>query len=707
MSASHTYLPEFPYGAVYFRKSNPPRADWERDYQTAAEDAATVFRHWFLWSAIEVAPGEYDWADYDRQMQLAAENGIKTIIAEMITAAPEWAWRKYAHARLEARDGTHAHSTMSGSCVTGGFPGLCLDHPEVKQAAGRFLAALATRYKDHPGLGGYDVWNECNYSPAYCYCPATAAAFRDWLRARYGDLQTVAQTWQRHSLADWEDVQPPRGLGPYPDTLDWLQFRVDNAYAAMRWRVELIRDIDPGCPITAHGIAASLTGMAGGGADDWRAAAEVDSYGYTWGAARHGSEPWKQWQAVDLVRAACRGKRFWHAEAYAGPLWMQGNVIGRQRNDGRIAEPEHIRLWDLTSFAAGATGLMYLRWRPLLDGPLFGAFGAYGLDGSRTPRSEMTAAIGKWAAAPEQKPLWQARPVPGEIGIVYVPETQIFCYAQQGSTDYYARSLRGVYQGFFDSHIQADWVHINDIDRCDLLYLPIPYMLSQGTADALRAWVERGGTLISEGCPGYFGNRGHVGTRQPNLGLDELFGARETYVEFTPDLTEGFDVSLDGTAVPGGLFLQAYEPAGGAARGRYADGRVAVVDHDYGKGRTRLIGTFPGWRYFQQPTEDGRRFFAGLLDWAGKTPHLRVEASEPTVVARLHAGDSGTFLWIVNHAAAPQPVAVELGDAWGPFAAARTHWGAREATVEGRRVALVVAGRDAVVLHLVADGEVP
>ena len=26
----------FTYGAVYFRKSNPPRADWARDYATAA-----------------------------------------------------------------------------------------------------------------------------------------------------------------------------------------------------------------------------------------------------------------------------------------------------------------------------------------------------------------------------------------------------------------------------------------------------------------------------------------------------------------------------------------------------------------------------------------------------------------------------------------------------------------------------------------------
>ena len=66
----------FPYGAVYFRKSNPPREDWERDYRVAAEDGMNIFRHWFMWGSIERAPGVYDWADYDRQMDLAAENGI-------------------------------------------------------------------------------------------------------------------------------------------------------------------------------------------------------------------------------------------------------------------------------------------------------------------------------------------------------------------------------------------------------------------------------------------------------------------------------------------------------------------------------------------------------------------------------------------------------------------------------------------------------
>lgn len=41
-------MPVFPYGAVYFRKSNPPEQDWARDHQTAARMGMNTFRHWFM-----------------------------------------------------------------------------------------------------------------------------------------------------------------------------------------------------------------------------------------------------------------------------------------------------------------------------------------------------------------------------------------------------------------------------------------------------------------------------------------------------------------------------------------------------------------------------------------------------------------------------------------------------------------------------------
>ena len=714
----------FPYGAVYFRKSNPPRDDWARDYRTAADDGHNAFRHWFLWSAVEVAPGEFDWSDYDRQLDLAADNGITTVVAEMATSAPEWAFRSLAHARFERRDGSPVRSTMSPSCAVGGFPGLCLDNEDAKQRVDAFLTALATRYRDHPGMGGYDIWNECGYAEDVCYCPATAAAFRGWLRERYGDLRALGQAWGRHSYADWDDVEPPRTVEPYADVLDWLTFRQDNAYRLMRWRADLIRSVDTESgrtahPITAHGVAGSLTHAAPRGTDDWRAAAEVESYGLTWGSSRHGDEPWKQLHAMDLVRSASRGKPFWHAEAYAGPLWMQRQVIGKPRDEGRIASVDDIRYWNLASFAAGASGLFYLRWRPLLDGPLFGAFGAYGMDGARTERSDMVSSLAGWATSPDQAELWRSRPVQADVGIVYAPETQTFAYAQQGSTEHYARATQGAYQGFFASNIQASFVHVDDLappahdeNRADgaaadgtvnptLLYLPYPVMLAKESTDKLRAWVEAGGTLVAEGCPAYFSDHGRVGTTQPGNGLDELFGCRETYVEFTPDLLDDLELHVDGSTVHGGVFLQAYEPTTGTAVGWYPDGKVAAVDHEVGRGRTRLVGTFPSVGYHRHHDQGTGSYFARLLDWAGRRQRVRV--TDPRLTARLHDGDGGRYLWLLNPSREPVRATVTLAPAEKDHSDVRVRWGAAAAAsvVDGHSLDVRIPARDGVVVELV------
>jgi beta-galactosidase len=745
MSAEAGPLPAFPYGAVYFRKSNPPAADWERDYGTAGEDGLNVFRHWFLWSAIEVAPGVFDWAEYDKQLDLAARNGMKTVVAEFLSAAPEWAWRTYAHARYQDASGKPATSSMGGSSATGGFPGLCLDNPDVRRLGERFLIGLAERYRDHPGMGGYDVWNECNFSRSYCYCPATIERFREWLAEKYGSLEALARAWYRYSFATWADVDAPRQLGPYPESLDWLQFRVDNAYGLMRWRVAVLRQHDPHHPITAHGVAQTLTDHGPSVNDEWRAAAEVDSFGFTWIAARRGDEPWKHFHAVDLVRAGSRGKPFWHAEAQAGTLWLQPQVAGRPRDDGRLATPEDVRYWSLTSFAGGATGWLCPRWRPLLDGPLFGAFGPYAMDGGRTPRSEMTSHLAKWAAAPAQAELWRARPVQGEVGIVFAPESNIFNYLQQGSTDWYAECARGAYQGFFDLNVQPDWVNVDDLLPASgqpapyrLLYLPFPVHLRPQSAARLRDWVEQGGTLVSEACPGYFGERGRVGTVQPNLGLDELFGARERYVEFTPDIGDDLTFSVRGVggAVPGALYTQVYEPAGGEVVGAFTPGYgavgglPAVVDHRFGTGRTRLVGTFPGAARHRAVGPVERRglprgstftthriaevagmsaaerlrgsgaFFAGLLDWAGITPHVRT--SNPAVVARLHrdARSGAVVVWALNPTSQAQRADLTFASSWGAAGAARVYWGGAPPVVGGNTATVDIGPRDAVVFGL-------
>jgi len=695
-------LPLTPFGAVYFRKSNPPRQDWERDYGIAAQDGLNVFRHWFMWSVIERRPGHYDWDDYDRQMDLAAKNGIKTIIAELTHTVPDWAYRKFAHARQITSDGRELAPVMGVSAAVGGFAhngggagSLTMNCPEVKEAAGAFLTALATRYKGHPGLLGYDVWNEVNYSADVDYSSYMKADFRLWLRQRYGDLESLAQAWHRYSYAEWDDIEPPREVAAYPENLDWLEFKRDNYYGQMQWRIDTIRAVDQDCLIAAHGVGGAIPNMAANGSDDWLAASKVELYGLTWVPGRRGFKPWQNFFGPDLTRAAARGKKWWHAERPGGPLWMQPQVLGRDKEDGRVMEPEDIRLLTMTSFAAGATGVMNLRYRPLLDGPLFGAFGSYGMDGSRTPRSDMASTLAKWANAPEQKAVFGARPVKGDIGLLVIPEAQAWDYLlnYKHCPEVYRQAMWGAYRGFFDNGIQADWVHIEDIVQYDLLYAPYPIAMKEETAKALAQWVKQGGTLISEATPGYFGDRGTVSVVQPNHGLDVVFGVREDEVEFMPDIGDRIRFSFAGQTVRGGGFLQSYRAEGANILGRFDDGRAAVAEHAFGEGRTLLVGTHPGVAYFTRSEPGNRQYFAALLDWAGR--RQKVTLSDNRLQARLHAAGDRKVLWLLNPLREAVGVSVKV-DGESPVASV-LHWGGGnigegQFRVEARDVVIATLG---------------
>ena len=696
-AAQRPKMPAFTGGAVYFRKSNPPPEEWARDYKSAADLGMNAFRHWFMWAAIETAPGVYDWADYDRQMDLAAQNGIRTIIAIHDGNAPEWMYRKFPQMRYLSSDGLAEDSVHSGSSATGGFPGLCLDNAEVRDALGRFITALVNRYRNHPGLWGYDLWNETaghgGVPPhVYCFCQGSQARLRDWLKKRYTTLEAVNKAWHRYSYASWDDVTPPHNYDGYAESLDFLQFRIENAYDLFDWRIALIKQLDPDHLITCHGTAYTLNTHGTSTNDEWRAAKRVDAYGFTWIASRQGNAPWKQFCAVDLVRGGARGKPFWHTEATGGPLWLQPQLTGRPREDGRDTSPEDLRLTHMMSCAGGATGIFYTRMRGLLDGPLYGAFGLFAMDGSKTAQADMAGRLIRWGNAHPE--LWQSRPVRGEVGLLFAEESEFFNVIQQKSSDFYYQSMRGAYQAFFDNNIQPDFVAPENIDEYRLLYVAYPVMLRSETVARLIRFVKNGGSLICEGFPAYFGDAGHVGEVQPNYGLDQVFGCRQANVEFDPDISDNMQLEVRDRKIHGRFFRQDYSLAGGTAIGRFEDGAIAAVENRSGKGKTVLIGTYPGAGYYLHHDVAAKDLYSGFLDWAGVAQTVKTNNAQ--VQARLHSGNKA-YLWITNPTSKEQAVTATL---IRDIAQAKDIWGQRPIMTMGKSLSLSLPAKDAAVIEL-------
>ena len=697
-------LPQVPYGAVYFRKSNPPREDWERDYRTASEDGINVFRHWFIWSAIETSPGVYDWSDYDRQMELGEKYGIRTVIAEMSSLPPQWVFDRYPEVLYVDERGGRPLSGISPATATGGYAkdnagAICLNTSAGRQLMGSFLAALAERYKDHPSLMAYDVWNECFYPPDICYHEATRQSFIDWLKAKYGSVDALKLAWRRYSLNDWQQVRIPRINWPWPECQDWQYFRKENFYGHMQWRIDRIREVDRKVLITAHGIGNSINWVYSHGSDHWEAASHVQSYGFTFVQTREGNDPVTLWHSADLVRSGSRGKPFWHSEAQGGPSWF-ASMIGREVEDGRIAEPDDIRIWNMITFAAGGRGILYPRWRPLLDGPLHGAFGPYNMDGSRNERSREMSRIARWANDPGNRSLFEATPVKGDLGILFLHECASYSYLSEDvkGGDWYPKALWGACRGFINNNIQADWVHPDDMDDYDILYLPFPLAISPEHAQKLTDWVQRGGFLISEGCPGYFGGSLHAGEHQPNLGMDRLFGAKESNVEFMPDIDTPFRMEGSDAGFTGGGYRQVYRTERGKAIGWYEDGSLAAVLNSSGKGKALLIGTHPSIHCHRNKGGENNLFFRDVFKLTGKEQW--VVLSNSNLQARLHRSAEKAFLWLVNPGRKDVETNVRIARRLGDLKSISALWNeCKEPTVNNVFKASIPA-RDALILEL-------
>jgi beta-galactosidase GanA len=97
-------------------------------------------------------------------------------------------------------------------------------------------ARVASAY---PNFLGWDLWSEPSLinwahvdwiqNAQFCYCPATQARFREWLRAKYGSLDALNRAWHR-KFASWDDIEPPRfsTILSYTDYIDWKTFIYDR-----------------------------------------------------------------------------------------------------------------------------------------------------------------------------------------------------------------------------------------------------------------------------------------------------------------------------------------------------------------------------------------------------------------------------------------------------------------------------------------------
>jgi beta-galactosidase len=404
----------------------------------------------------------------------------------------------------------------------------------------------------------------------------------------------------------------------------------------------------------------------------------VDHYGtsiYPKHAAA--AAPWspvRLTSALDGIRSAARDKGWWIGELQAG----QGAT------GVRVAAPvtgADLRLWGWASISRGARAISYYAWYPMSSGYESNGYGMINLDGTVTDRAK---AAGEFAGVVARNSALFAplRPHPSRIAILY----NRLSYMVGGNTvapgSVVRNSMLGIYRALFEQNIQADFIHPDEViagsaSKYDVVYLSYPVMLQQPVAEALKAYVRGGGTLISEARPAWNDERGAANVRIPGGGLDEIFGARERELRSSETITFTMERDLDGALAPlagrvfnGLAFAEHLDVTGASARvlarfGGDGDrpGDPAIVMSPHGRGRAILIGTFPSAAFEQDPEKMRAtgELLQRLVASAGVVPEIRIDGAAGLVEARLLESSDAVLIIAINHGETAQQVTFSFG----------------------------------------------
>jgi beta-galactosidase len=163
---------------------------------------------------------------------------------------------------------------------------------------------------------------------------------------------------------------------------------------------------------------------------------------------------------------------------------------------------------------------------------------------------------------------------------------------------------------------------------------------------------------VAEARAGWNDERGFAADVIPGMGLHKVLGCRETAVQSPP----GRKTKLrweDGVELPAVIYEETLEPLNPMARivARFPNGDAAAIAATYGKGKTLALGSFLSAAYERERDPALRKFFTGLLAWAGVEPPFTVTGNAEV---RLLESGGAKLLFAFNHTDRPVAVSVEF-----------------------------------------------
>ncbi|MBQ8974073.1 MAG: beta-galactosidase [Clostridia bacterium] len=625
---------------------------WREDLQRMLESGIEVIRiAEFAWSKTEPEEGVFTYDFFDEFLDLCDETDMKVIFGTPTATPPAWLTEKYPEVLnvdingLPYRHGARRHYNYNA-----------LVYRALTQ---RIVTKLAEHYAQRKCIIGWQIDNELNCETDEFHSEADSAAFRLFLRDRYGTLAELNRAWGtvfwNQTYTAWEQVHVPRktisnSTNPH-EVLDYIRFVSASARSFCKLQSDILRAyIKPGDFITTNGMFENLDNheMTRESLDFFT----YDSYpnfaycldGYTPNGLRD-----RRWsRSLSEVRSI---------SPIFGIMEQQSGANGwNTRMEAPTPRSGQMTLWTMQSIAHGADYVSFFRWRTATMGTEIYWHGILDYSGRenrriaelrdiKTKLNRLQAVAGtryaaKVALVKDYDNVWDAKLDRWHSRVSWASEEAIFSAAQH-------------------THTPLDYMYIDHADldalkQYSVLFYPHPSIMTKAREALLRAYVEQGGTVVF-GCRSAYKdvNGQCVMEKLPGLLADLTASDILEYSFIAPDV-ERVSIDWGGDALEASVFTDLVEPVGdGVREGEYTSdyyaGSGALVSHRVGLGRTYYYGT--------AFNEEAAKVFLKRLGVCD--PYADILTVPEGVELAVRAGEQGAYAFLLNYQNAPQTVALQ------------------------------------------------
>ena len=579
----------------------------------------------FSWVLLEPREGEYDFTFLDKILDLLAAAGIDVDLGTPTAAPPAWFWKKYPASHPVTREGVTLGSGSRGMASP--------SSPEYRRAATGIAEQMALRYAKHPAVVMWHVHNEYGAPVGESYDDYSVAAFRIWLREKYGSLEALNDAWgtafwgQRYG--EWDEIDAPRLSATTSNQTQRLDFKRFTSNALLECYIaerDVIRRNCPDKPITTNFMATNCLTP-----DYWRWAKEVDivANDHYLIAERTDNHILLAMDA-DLTRSLAQSRPWILMEHSTSAVnWQSRNIAKRP---GELARNSFSHL------ARGADAILFFQFRA-------GRYGAEKFHSAMLPHAgagtriwrevtELGDALGRLTEIRGSR-------VVADVAIAWDTESfwaQDLEWRPSGELDHRER-IEAFYTALWMQGVTVDFVHPSqELSAYRMVVVPSLYLISPESTANLRQYVANGGSLLVSYFSGIVDQNDTVYSGAAPGALRDVLGVE--IHEFLP-LRENEAVRLSGDRIgrtwADELHLTSAETVAIYESGPAA-GRPAITRNNYETGAAWYIST-------RLDVKDLTTLITGIL----AERSIEIAATKPGLEIVTRIGPDARYTFLINH----------------------------------------------------------